>query len=223
MGVEEQPASSDARTANGEQYEFDSIEDAVEEIRNGNFVIVVDNEDRENEGDLIIAAEDFTTEKAAFMIRYTSGIICVPMLGERLNELELPLMVQNNTESLRTAYTITVDYAHGTTTGISAHDRSLTVRQLANSTSQPADFNRPGHVFPLRYARGGVLKRVGHTEASVDMCRLAGKQPVAAICEVALDNGKMARRDDLREFAKKWGLKMITISDLVKFRQREER
>ena len=112
-------------------------------------------------------------------------------------------------------------HTKGTTTGISAHDRSLTVRQLANPTSQPADFNRPGHVFPLRYAPGGVLKRVGHTEASVDLCRLAGKQPVAAICEVALDNGEMARRDDLRVFAGKWGLKMITISDLVKYRQRE--
>ncbi|KAJ3032880.1 hypothetical protein HDV00_007014 [Rhizophlyctis rosea] len=205
-------------------YEFDSIEDAVEEMKRGNFVVVVDNEDRENEGDLIIAAEDFSPEKAAFLIRHSSGIICVPMLGERLDELELPLMVTNkeNTESLRTAYTITVDYKHGTTTGISAADRSATVRALSSPSSQPGDFNRPGHVFPLRYAPGGVLTRIGHTEASVDLCVLAGKQPVAAICEVALDDGTMARRGDLRAFAKRWGLKMITISDLVKFRSRKE-
>ncbi|KAJ3286313.1 hypothetical protein HK104_009109 [Borealophlyctis nickersoniae] len=209
-------------TANGDAYEFDSIEDAVEEIRRGNFIIAVDNEDRENEGDLIIAAEDFTPEKAAFMIRYTSGIICVPMVGARLDELELPLMVENNTESHRTAYTVTVDYKHGTTTGISAADRSATVKALGSPTTQPSDFARPGHVFPLRYAPGGVLTRVGHTEASVDFVKLAGNKKVAAatICEIALDDGTMARRDDLKVFAKRWGLKLVTIKDLVAYRVR---
>ncbi|KAJ3129123.1 hypothetical protein HK098_002364 [Nowakowskiella sp. JEL0407] len=197
---------------------FDTIEDALTEIGKGNFVIVVDNEDRENEGDLVLAAEDMTPEKMAFMIRYTSGVICVPAEGDRLDELELPLMVERNTESLRTAYTITVDYSIGTTTGISAYDRSLTVRKLADPKSTPNQFTRPGHVFPLRYAPGGVLKRVGHTEASVDFCKLAGKQPVAAISEIVLDDGRMARRDDLRVLAKRWGMKIVKISDLVKYR-----
>ncbi|KAJ3086868.1 hypothetical protein HK102_012307 [Quaeritorhiza haematococci] len=200
---------------------FDTIEDAIEEIRKGNIIVVVDNEDRENEGDLIMAAEDATPEKMAFMIRYTSGVICVPAVGSRLDELELPLMVERNTESLRTAYTITVDYRHGTTTGISAADRAATVRALATPNTVGAnDFNRPGHVFPLRYTEGGVLRRSGHTEASVDFCKLAGKYPAAAICEVALDNGTMARRDDLKVFAKKWGLKLVTIEALAEYRRK---
>ncbi|KAI9102805.1 3,4-dihydroxy-2-butanone 4-phosphate synthase [Phlyctochytrium arcticum] len=198
--------------------DFDSIDAAIEAFRNGEFLVVVDDEDRENEGDLIIAAEDLTFEKTAFMVRYTSGLICVSMDAERLDRLELPLMVERNTESLRTAYTISVDLAEGTTTGISAADRSKTVQALANPNSKPQDFNRPGHVFPLRAVPGGTLKRIGHTEAAQDLTKLAGKQTVAAICEVVLDDGRMARRDDLKEFAVKWGLKMISIADLVRYR-----
>ncbi|CAG8811053.1 29216_t:CDS:2, partial [Racocetra persica] len=175
---------------------FDSITDALKDFSEGKFVLVVDNEDRENEGDLIIAAEKVTTEKMAFMVRYTSGLICVPTTPERLDQLQLPLMVPNNTEKMKTAYTISVDYKYNTTTGISAHDRALTARSLANPTITASDFNRPGHVFPLRYREGGVLKRIGHTEASVDLCKLSGLQPVGVICELVRDDGQMARRDD---------------------------
>ncbi|KAJ3270400.1 hypothetical protein HDV01_007866 [Terramyces sp. JEL0728] len=207
-----------SRAVGGEKHEFDSIESALEDFKKGNFVVVVDNEDRENEGDLIIAGEDFTPEKAAFMIRYTTGLICAPATGAILDRLKLPLMVEKNTDSLKTAYTISIDATKGTTTGISAHDRSTTIRLLSTPDCQPESFNRPGHVFPLRAVEGGVLKRVGHTEASVDLCRLAGKAPVAAICEICLDNGKMARRDDLIVFCKRWNFKLITINDLVNYR-----
>ncbi|RIA95283.1 3,4-dihydroxy-2-butanone 4-phosphate synthase [Glomus cerebriforme] len=198
---------------------FDSIPDALADFAQGKFVLVVDNEERENEGDLIIAAEKITTEKMAFMVRYTSGLICVPTIPERLDQLKLPLMVPDNTEKMKTAYTISVDYKHKTTTGISAHDRALTARSLANpSITDPNDFNRPGHIFPLRYTQGGVLKRVGHTEASVDLCKLANLSPVGVICELVKDDGLMARRDDCRSFADKHGLKLITIADLVQYR-----
>ncbi|CAJ0853921.1 17901_t:CDS:10, partial [Entrophospora sp. SA101] len=182
---------------------FDSIEEALKDFAEGKFVLVVDNEERENEGDLIIAAEKVTAEKMAFMIKYTSGLICVPTSPERLDQLEIPLMVpNNNTEKLKTAYTISVDYKHNTTTGISAHDRALTARCLANPViTNPNDFNRPGHIFPLRYTPGGVLKRIGHTEASIDLCKLARLQPVGVICELVKDDGSMARRDDCRLFA----------------------
>ncbi|CAG8691685.1 11129_t:CDS:2, partial [Dentiscutata heterogama] len=193
---------------------FDSIIDALKDFSEGKFVLVVDNEDRENEGDLIIAAEKVTTEKMAFMVRYTSGLICVPTTPERLDQLKLPLMVPNNTEKMKTAYTISVDYKYNTTTGISAHDRALTARSLANpAITDPNDFNRPGHVFPLRYREGGVLKRIGHTEASI-----AGLQPVGIICELVRDDGQMARRDDCRAFADEHNLKLITIADLVQYR-----
>ncbi|CAB4476129.1 3,4-dihydroxy-2-butanone 4-phosphate synthase [Rhizophagus irregularis] len=198
---------------------FDSIPDALADFAQGKFVLVVDNEERENEGDLVIAAEKITTEKMAFMVRYTSGLICVPTTPERLEQLELPLMVPNNTEKMKTAYTISVDYKHNTTTGISAHDRALTARSLANpSIMNSNDFNRPGHIFPLRYTQGGVLKRTGHTEASVDMCKLANLQPVGVICELVKDDGLMARRDDCRAFADEHNLKLITIADLIKYR-----
>ncbi|KAJ3310287.1 hypothetical protein HDV04_005132 [Boothiomyces sp. JEL0838] len=211
--------ANDPTAVNGSnKYEFDSIESALEEFKKGNFVVVVDNEDRENEGDLIISGEDFTPEKAAFMIRYTSGVICAPAVGSIFDRLKLPLMVENNTDSLKTAYTISIDAAKGTTTGISASDRSTTIKLLASPDCQPESFNRPGHVFPLRAVDGGVLKRVGHTEASIDLCRLSGKAPVAAISEICLDNGKMARRDDLIIFCKRWNLKLITINDLVNYR-----
>ncbi|KAJ3183074.1 hypothetical protein HDU87_007496 [Geranomyces variabilis] len=199
--------------------EFDSIPDAIAAFRAGEFLVVVDNEDRENEGDLIIAGSDLTPEKCAFLIRYTSGYICVTVEPQRLAALNLPLMVERNTDALRTAYTISVDYKHGTTTGISAADRSATIRALADYSKGPEDFNVPGHVLPLKPVPGGVLKRVGHTEAALDLAKLAGKSPVAALCEVVLDDGRMARRDDLKQFAKTWGLKMITIADLVRYRK----
>ncbi|KAI9208467.1 DHBP synthase RibB-like alpha/beta domain-containing protein [Polychytrium aggregatum] len=197
---------------------FDSVEDAIEEFRKGNFVIAVDNEDRENEGDLIIAAQDATMEKMAFLIRYSSGLICAPAPDEVLSKLELPLMVKDNRDAYRTAYTITCDATKRTTTGISASDRALTLRTLASASSVASDLTRPGHILPLRAVPGGVLKRIGHTEAAVDLCKLAGKAPVAAICEVVLDDGRMARRDHLRVFAKKFGLKLITIQSLIDYR-----
>ncbi|KAG0329417.1 hypothetical protein BGZ99_002128 [Dissophora globulifera] len=199
---------------------FDSVEDAVKDIADGKFVIAVDNEDRENEGDLIIAAEKVTTEQMAFLIRYSSGYVCVPTAPSRLKELNLPLMVPNNQEMMRTAYTISVDYAHDTTTGISAHDRALTCRSLADPTKTAKDFYRPGHILPLRYAEGGSLARFGHTEASVDLCKLAKLQPVAVICELVNDrDGSMARRDDCYKFAKEHGIKLITIADLIQYRK----
>ncbi|KAI8334345.1 3,4-dihydroxy-2-butanone 4-phosphate synthase [Chlamydoabsidia padenii] len=203
--------------------EFNSVEDALKDFADNKFVLVMDNEDRENEGDLIIAAEKVTTEQMAFMIKYSSGYICVPTTGERLDELSLPLMVNKNTELMRTAYTISVDYAHGTTTGISAHDRALTSRKLADPTSRPDDFSRPGHILPLRSVPGGVFKRFGHTEAAVDLCVLAGLPPVACIGELVKEDdlqGNMARRDDCFAFANRHGIKMITIKDLIAYKQR---
>jgi len=200
--------------------EFDSIEEALAEFAKGNFVVVVDNEDRENEGDLIMACEFVTEEKMAFLIRYTSGLVCISTTGQRLQELQLPLMVMENNESFKTAFTVSVDYTHGTTTGISAHDRAVTARAVANREVKPEDFNRPGHMFPLRYTEGGVVRRMGHTEATVDLCKLAGLYPAGILCEIALDNGKMARRDYLRSFATQHGLKMITISDMIAYREK---
>ncbi|KAI8967094.1 3,4-dihydroxy-2-butanone 4-phosphate synthase [Mycotypha africana] len=202
--------------------EFDSVEDALKDFAENKFVIVMDNEDRENEGDLIIAAERITTEQMAFLIRYSSGYICAPTTPERLDQLELPLMVQRNTEMMRTAYTVSCDYAHNTTTGISAHDRALTCRKLADPTSKPQDFMRPGHILPLRAVPGGTFERFGHTEAGVDLCQLAGVAPVAVIGEVVKENdekGEMARRDDCFAFARKHGIKMITIKDLIRYRR----
>ncbi len=198
-------------------FTFDSIESAIADVKAGKFILVVDNEDRENEGDLIIAAEDLTEAKAAFMIRYTSGVLCVPATSERLQDLGLPLMVTRNKDSFKTAYTVTVDH-RDTSTGISAADRALTVRALANPSESLESFNRPGHIFPLSYTPGGVLARQGHTEASIDFCKLAGKRPVAAISEVTTDAGTMARRNELIPFSKKWGIKLVTIADLVSYR-----
>lgn len=200
--------------------QFDSIEEALAEFAKGNFVVVVDDEDRENEGDLIIAAEKMTPEKMAFMVRYTSGVICAPLLPSRCQQLNLPLMVPPNehTEAHKTKYTISVDYRYETTTGISASDRSLTVKKLADSSIEnPHDFVRPGHMFPLVYTPGGVLKRQGHTEAAVDLCLLSSLTPVGVISEITLDNGQMARRDDLVTFCKKFGLLLITIKDLKSY------
>lgn len=198
---------------------LDRIEDALNAIADGGMVVVVDDEDRENEGDLILAAQHATPEAIAFMVRHTSGMLCVGLPGERLDSLELPLMVERNTESLRTAYTITVDYRHGTTTGISAADRAATIRALVDPGVVPSDFNRPGHVFPLRAVPGGVLHRPGHTEASVDLAQLAGLRPGGVLAEIVNDNGTMARRPQLEAFARQHGLPMISIADLIDYRR----
>ncbi len=196
---------------------FATIPEAVAAIARGEFVVVVDDADRENEGDLIIAADKVTPERIAFMVRYTSGLICVPMVGERLDQLGLPLMVAANTDSHNTAFTVSVDYRFGTTTGISAADRAATIRALLDPDTRPDDLARPGHVFPLRYTEGGVLVRPGHTEAAVDLARLAGLQPAGVLCEVVNDDGSMARGHDLARFAKEHDFLMITIADLVDY------
>ncbi|XVE83096.1 hypothetical protein DITRI_Ditri16bG0059900 [Diplodiscus trichospermus] len=204
---------------------FASIPEAIEDIRQGKLVIVVDDEDRENEGDLIMAASLATPEAMAFIVKHGTGIVCVSMKAEDLERLELPLMVaqKENEEKLCTAFTISVDAKHGTTTGVSARDRATTVLALASKDSKPEDFNRPGHIFPLKYREGGVLKRAGHTEASVDLAVLAGLEPVAVLCEIVDDDGSMARLPKLREFAQAEKLKIISIADLIRYRRKRDR
>ena len=201
---------------------YSSIEEAVASIARGDMVLVVDDEHRENEGDLILAAEKVTAEHFAFMVRYTSGVICLPMTGERLDELGLPLMVLENTDSHQTAFTVSIDYAIGTTTGISAADRTATIRAAVDRSNTAADFHRPGHVFPLRYKPGGVLVRPGHTEAAVDLATLAGMAPAGVLCEVVNDDGTMAKGDRLSVFAKEHAIPVITIADLVAYRWKTE-
>src|SRR3954469_9545935 len=204
---------------------FAPIEDAIAAITRGEIVIVVDDEDRENEGDLIIAAEKMSPEKMAFMIRYTSGVICMPMEGERLDELQLPLMVSgsDNTETQRTAFTVSVDAREGTTTGISAADRCATVRTLIDPSTRAGDLARPGHIFPLRYREGGVLKRAGHTEAAVDLARMAGCAPAGVLSEIVNDDGTMQRLPDLERFAAEHDLVLLTIADLIRYRRHREK
>jgi 3,4-dihydroxy 2-butanone 4-phosphate synthase / GTP cyclohydrolase II len=202
---------------------LNSVTEILGDLREGRMVIVVDDEDRENEGDLIMAAERTTAEAVAFMIRHTSGIICVPMEEAQLARLDLPQMVPLNSESQRTAFTVSVDVRAGTTTGVSSLDRAATIRALADPASQAEDFARPGHIFPLRSRRGGVLVRAGHTEAAVDLCRMAGLSPVGVLCEVMNDDGTMARRPQLQEFARRHALKIGTIADLIRHRLRTER
>lgn len=206
-----------------EESPFDDIEDAIAAIGRGEIIIVVDDEDRENEGDLIMAAEFATDEKMAFFVRHTSGVICAPVSEERADELDLPLMVSMNTEAMRTAFTVTVDYRHGTSTGISAHDRALTLRSMVDPTASSADFARPGHIFPLRARPGGVLKRAGHTEAALDLTTMAGLKQGGVLCEIVNDDGTMARVPDLIEFAKEHGLIFISIADLIRYRRRNEK
>ena len=201
---------------------LNTIPEAVDALQAGEFVLVVDNENRENEGDLIIAAEAVTAAKIAFMVRYTSGLICLSTTGERLDQLDLPLMVMDNTEAHKTAFTVSIDYKVGTTTGISAADRAATIRAVADPRSAPSDFSRPGHVFPLRYHEGGVLERQGHTEATVDLARLAGMYPAGVLCEIVNDDGTMRKGDDLVAFAAEHGLVMVSIDDLVAYRWRTE-
>jgi 3,4-dihydroxy-2-butanone 4-phosphate synthase len=198
---------------------FSSIPDIVADIRAGRMVVIVDDEDRENEGDLIMAAEHATRAALAFMIRHSSGIICVPMDAARLRRLDLPQMVARNAEAQRTAFTVTVDHRRHVTTGVSADDRAATIRALADPNSIASDFVRPGHVFPLRAQAGGVLARAGHTEAAVDLCRLAGLQPAGVLCEITNDDGSMARRPQLETFAQAHALKIGSIDELMRYRR----
>src|ERR671918_2313757 len=200
-----------------------SVEQAIDEIRAGRMVVVVDDEDRENEGDLIFAAEKVTPELISFMVNHCSGIIFVSMEGERLEELNLPLMAPDNTESMRTAFTVSVDSREGVTTGISAADRAATIGTLIDSSAKPSDLSRPGHMFPLRYTPGGVLRRAGHTEASVDLARLAGVYPAGVGCEIVNEDGTMARLTDLEKFAAEHDLLIISIADLIAYRRRFEK
>ena len=200
-----------------------TIEEAIEAYVRGEFLVVVDDEDRENEGDLIIAADAMTMEKMNFMIRYTSGVICAPMSDERADQLDLSLMVVENTESMKTAFTVSVDLIGGTTTGISAADRSATVKALADLDRIGTDFARPGHIFPLRARKGGVLKRAGHTEAAVDLCAMAGRPPVGVLSEIVNEDGTMARVPELEKFAEEHNLLFITIADLIRYRRRNEK
>jgi 3,4-dihydroxy 2-butanone 4-phosphate synthase/GTP cyclohydrolase II len=202
---------------------FTQIENAVAAIERGELVIVVDDADRENEGDLIMAAEKVTAESIAFMIRHTSGVICQPLEGDRCDALSLPLMVAHNTETQRTAFTVSVDARAGTTTGISAADRAATVHALIDTRTRPDDLARPGHIFPLRYREGGVLKRAGHTEAAVDLARLAGLYPSGVLAEVTNDDGTMARLPQLERFAAEHGLQLISIADLIRYRRHREK
>ena len=202
---------------------FAPIEDVIAAIGRGEIVIMVDDEDRENEGDLIMAAQFATPEKIAFIIKHTSGVIDAPLTAERCDDLRLPLMVEHNTESHRTAFTISVDLIEGTTTGISAADRSATLRALADPDVGFAAFARPGHIFPLRAREGGVLKRAGHTEASVDLARLAGLEPAGIICEITREDGSMARLPDLIEFSREHGLLLSSIAELIKYRRHNEK
>lgn len=202
---------------------FSTIEQAIEAIRRGDVVIVIDDEDRENEGDFIMAAEKCTPDKMNLFIRYGSGYICAPTTPKRLGELDIPMMVGQNTSRMGTAMTVTVDAKHGTSTGVSAADRSTTVRAMADSNSKPHDFTRPGHIVPLRAEEGGVLKRAGHTEATVDLCTLAGLSPVGVLAEVMNEDGSMARTSQLLEFAKRLNIHIITIADLIAYRRHTER
>ena len=201
---------------------FCRIEDALEELKKGNMIIVVDDEDRENEGDLLMAAEKVTPEAINFMAMHGRGLICVPMTEERLEKLKIEQMTGNSTDLRETAFTVSVDI-RSAATGISAYERADTVRALVNPDTKPEDLAKPGHIFPLKARKGGVLKRAGHTEAAVDLARMAGFYPAGVICEIMKDDGTMARLLDLFEYAKKHKLKIITIADLIKYRSREEK
>jgi len=203
--------------------DFASIEDAVEDIRQGKLIVVVDDEDRENEGDLIAAASKATPEMINFIVKHGRGLLCAPITRERAEELQLPPMVERNTEKHGTAFTVSVDYKHGTTTGISAFDRAKTILSLVDPSTRPDDLARPGHIFPLVAKKGGVLRRAGHTEATVDLARLAGLYPAGLLCEIMDADGSMARLPRLKEIAREFSLKIITIKDLIAYRQRREK
>jgi len=203
--------------------EFERVDRAVEAVRAGRMVIVVDDEGRENEGDLVMAAEHISSEKINFLTKYGRGLICVPMLFERLEQLQLTPMVQVNTALHGTRFTVSVDAIHGTTTGISAHDRAVTIMALTNPDTQPDDLGRPGHIFPIQAMAGGVLTRAGHTEATVDLCRLAGLEPYGVLCEILDDDGSMARRPKLMELARRHDLPIVSLEELIKYRRVNEK
>jgi 3,4-dihydroxy 2-butanone 4-phosphate synthase/GTP cyclohydrolase II len=200
-----------------------TIEQAIEEVKAGRHLIIVDDEDRENEGDLVIAAEKSTPEAVNFMVTHGRGLVCVPMTTARLRELQLPMMVQDNTSRLTTAFTVSVDLLEGTTTGISVHDRAATIRALLDPATQPEDLGRPGHIFPLRYAEGGVLVRAGHTEATVDLARMAGLYPAGVLCEVLAEDGSKARMDQLEELSERYGIGIISIAAIISYRRSHEK
>ncbi len=200
-----------------------TIPEALQELKNGKFLIIVDNEDRENEGDLAIAAEKISPEAINFMARYGRGLICLPMTGARLDELGIPMMVNKNTARFTTAFTVSVEAKHKVSTGISAADRAQTVRTIIDPNTKPADLVYPGHMFPLRAREGGVLVRAGHTEAIVDLARLAGLYPAGVICEILNEDGTMARLPELTVIAEKFGIKIISVSDLIAYRSRHEK
>ncbi|HOJ38421.1 MAG TPA: bifunctional 3,4-dihydroxy-2-butanone-4-phosphate synthase/GTP cyclohydrolase II [Ignavibacteriales bacterium] len=202
---------------------FSKIEEAIEDIKNGKIVIVVDDEDRENEGDFIFAAESVTPEKVNFVVTHGRGLVCVALPPERIEKLDLDMMVNDNTALHGTQFTVSVDAIEGTTTGISASDRAITIKKLADPNSKPEDFGRPGHIFPLKAVKEGVLRRAGHTEATVDLCKLAGLQPVGVLCEILKEDGSMARVPDLLEIAKQFDLKIITVADLIKYRLQKDK
>ena len=202
---------------------FEEIEEIIEDYRNGKMVIIVDDEDRENEGDLAYAAQTSTAEKVNFMAKYGRGLICIALEGKRLDELRIPMMVERNTSTFETGFTVSVEAREGTTTGISAADRNTTILKLTDPTATPNDFVMPGHTFPLRARKGGTLVRTGQTEASVDLARLAGLNPSGVICEIMNDDGTMARRDDLDIFAKEHNLKIISVADIVRYRYAKEK
>ncbi len=206
-----------------EKYRFNTIEEALEDISKGKMVILVDDEDRENEGDLCMAAEKVTPEAINFMAKYGRGLICLSLTPQRVEELKLPMMCEENTSSFGTAFTVSIEAKKGVTTGISAHDRAVTILTAINPNTKPEDIARPGHVFPLKAKPGGVLQRAGQTEGSVDLARLAGLYPAGVICEIMNDDGTMARVPQLMEFAKIHNMKIITIKDLIKYRMRTER
>lgn len=199
-----------------------SVDDALQDFKQGKFVIVVDDEDRENEGDLIIAAELITPEKVNFMLKNARGVLCAPVTLSRARELDLPHQVQNNTSVLGTPFTVTVDKLEGCTTGVSAHDRAATIKALADPNSRPETFGRPGHINPLYAQDNGVLRRSGHTEATVDLCKLSGLQPVGALMEIMNEDGTMARLPQLKEKAQAWGIKLISIKDIIAYRLQRE-
>jgi 3,4-dihydroxy 2-butanone 4-phosphate synthase/GTP cyclohydrolase II len=209
--------------SNNESIDFNTIPEAIEDIRAGKFVVVVDDEDRENEGDLIMVADKVTPEHVNFMAKYGRGLICVCMTTERIEQLSLHPMVEQNTALLGTRFTVSVDAVKGTTTGISAHDRSHTIKVLADQNTHPNDLARPGHVFPIRALKGGVLTRAGHTEASTDLARLAGFSPVAVLCEIMDDDGSMARVPRLRKLCREYDMKLISIHDLISYRRHTEK
>jgi 3,4-dihydroxy 2-butanone 4-phosphate synthase/GTP cyclohydrolase II len=200
-----------------------SIEEAIKDIQEGKFIIIVDDEDRENEGDLAIAAEKVTPEAINFMVKHARGLVCMPVKGERLDELDIPMMVSHNTSKFTTAFTVSIEAKHGITTGISAKDRAATIKAVIDPGTKPSDLARPGHIFPLRAREGGVLVRAGHTEAIVDLAKMAGLYPAGVICEIMSEDGTMAKLPALKEMADKYGIKIVSIADLITYRRRHEK